>query len=81
MIAFCVAATNSNDHFVKAYTKRLKELDLTDEELVELLLVIDLTNGYNRYVQGLLLQGHEAVVRPRSGDGGGGQQRRQRGWG
>ena len=56
IIAFCVAATNSNDHFVKAYTKRLKELDLTDEDLVELLLVIDLTCGYNRYVQGLQAQ-------------------------
>ena len=56
MIAFCVAATNSNDYFVKVHTNRLKELGLTDEELVELLLVVDLTAGYNRYVQGLLVE-------------------------
>jgi hypothetical protein len=31
----------------------LKVMDMSDPELVELLLVIDLTCGYNRYVQGL----------------------------
>ena len=31
----------------------IRDLGLGDAELVELLLVIDLTCGYNRYVQGL----------------------------
>ena len=53
MAALCVAATNSNDYFAEIHTERLKELGMTDAELVEVLLVIDLVCGYNRYVQGL----------------------------
>lgn len=52
-IAFGVAATNSCDYYVGVHAARLKELGTTDEELVELLLIVDLTCGYNRYVQGL----------------------------
>ena len=53
MIALSVAATCSNDHLIASHMARLKALGLSDPELVELLLVIDLTCGYNRYVQGL----------------------------
>ena len=53
MVALCVAATNSSDYFAEIHTERLKELGMTDAELVEVLLVIDLVCGYNRYVQGL----------------------------
>ena len=53
MIGLSVAATCGNDHVIEAHMTRLKDLGLSDEELVELLLVIDLTCGYNRYVQGL----------------------------
>lgn len=53
MIALSVAATCGNDHLIAALRARLGDLDLGDAELVELLLVIDLTCGYNRYVQGL----------------------------
>jgi AhpD family alkylhydroperoxidase len=52
-IAFGVAATNSCDYYVGVHAARLKELGTTDEELVELMLIVDLTCGYNRYVQGL----------------------------
>jgi AhpD family alkylhydroperoxidase len=52
-IAFAVAATNSCDYYVRVHAGRLRELGLTDEELTELLLIVDLTCGYNRYVQGL----------------------------
>ena len=53
MIALAVAATCGNDHLIASHRTRLKDLGLSDAELVELLLVIDLTCGYNRYVQGL----------------------------
>ena len=53
MVALAVAATCGNDHLIASYRARLKDLGLSDPELVELLLVIDLTCGYNRYVQGL----------------------------
>lgn len=53
MLAFAVAATNSTDYYIRRHGARLEALGLDDEELAELLLVIDLTCGYNRYVQGL----------------------------
>ena len=53
MIALSVAATCGNDHLIAAHRTRLEDLGLSDAEVVELLLVIDLTCGYNRYVQGL----------------------------
>lgn len=53
MLAFAVAATNSTDYYVWRHGARLKALGIDDSELAELLLVIDLTCGYNRYVQGL----------------------------
>jgi len=53
MLAFCIAATNSNDYFINVESKRLKDLGLSDKERVELVLVVDLCCGYNRYVQGL----------------------------
>lgn len=53
MIAFAVAATDGNDYYIRRHGRRLKRLGLDEEELVELLLVVDLTCGYNRYVQGL----------------------------
>jgi alkylhydroperoxidase/carboxymuconolactone decarboxylase family protein YurZ len=53
MIAFCVAATSGSDYLVRAFAGRLRDLGTSDEDIAELLLVIDLTTGYNRYVQGL----------------------------
>ena len=53
MIALSVAAVCSNDYLIANHMERLKDLGLSDPDLVELLLVIDLTCGYNRYVQGL----------------------------
>lgn len=53
MIAFCVAAVSGSDHLVRAFASRLRNLGTSDEDFAELLLVIDLTTGYNRYVQGL----------------------------
>jgi AhpD family alkylhydroperoxidase len=56
MLAFAVAATNGADYYIRRHGKWLKEVGFDDDELVELLLVIDLTCGYNRYVQGLQVE-------------------------
>jgi AhpD family alkylhydroperoxidase len=56
LIALCIAATNSNDYFVQSHTRRLKALGLKDNELVEALLIVDLSCGYNRYVQGMQVE-------------------------
>lgn len=53
MVAYCVAATSGSDHLTDHHAKRLKDLGTTDREFLEMLLIIDLTCGYNRYVQGL----------------------------
>jgi len=53
MVAFCVAATSGSDHLTAHHARRLKELGTTDAEFLELLLIVDLVCGYNRYVQGL----------------------------
>lgn len=53
MVAFCIAATSGADHLVDYHARRLQELGTTDREFLEMLLIVDLTCGYNRYVQGL----------------------------
>ncbi|MSO94145.1 MAG: carboxymuconolactone decarboxylase family protein [Rhodospirillales bacterium] len=64
MVAFGVAATNSSDYGTQIYSRRLKELGVSDPEMTELLLVIDLACGYNRYVQGLLVATGEKAFAP-----------------
>lgn len=53
IVTLAVSATNNCDYCVKIHTARLKELGMTDRQLVELMMVVDLANGYNRFVQGL----------------------------
>lgn len=66
MVAMGIAATNSNDYYVTTHTGRLRELAMSDEEIVELLLTIDLACGYNRYVQGLQVKCGETPFVPSS---------------
>jgi AhpD family alkylhydroperoxidase len=53
IITLAVSATNNCDYCVNIHTARLKELGMTDKQIVELMMVVDLVNGYNRFVQGL----------------------------
>jgi AhpD family alkylhydroperoxidase len=64
MVALGVAATNGNDAYVDAYTTRLRQMGTSDKDLVELLLVVDLACGYNRYVQGLQISPGERAFVP-----------------
>lgn len=56
LVALAVAATNGADYHIRRHLERLRELGYSAEDLVELLLVVDLACGYNRYVQGLQIQ-------------------------
>lgn len=56
LVAFSIAATNGNDYFVRFLANRLRDTSITDDDLVEVLLIVDLTCGYNRYVQGLQIE-------------------------
>src|SRR5215468_10403365 len=53
IVTLAVSAVNNCDYCVKIHTVRLKQLGMTDEEIVELMMVVDLATGYNRFVQGL----------------------------
>jgi AhpD family alkylhydroperoxidase len=53
MVAFSVAATSGSEYLARVLARELNRLGFGDDDFVELLLVIDLTCGYNRYVQGL----------------------------
>jgi AhpD family alkylhydroperoxidase len=53
IITLAVSIINNCDYCVKIHTGRLKQLGMTDEELVEMMMVVDLAAGYNRFVQGL----------------------------
>jgi AhpD family alkylhydroperoxidase len=54
IVTLAVSATNNCDYCVKYHTIRLKELGMSDEELVELMMVVDVVNGYNRFAQGAM---------------------------
>lgn len=53
MLAYSVAATSGADHLIAHHARRLKDIGTTEAEFMEMLLIVDLTCGYNRYVQGL----------------------------
>ena len=64
MIAYVVAATSGSDHAIATYAKRLRELDLTAVEMAELVFIVDVVCGYNRYVQGLQVDPLEGQRKP-----------------
>jgi len=64
MLAYCVAATVGNDFHVRLFSDELRGMGVPDQTIVEMLLVIDLACGYNRYVQGLQTQQEEKPFGP-----------------
>jgi AhpD family alkylhydroperoxidase len=61
MVGLCVSACNGSDYFVDVHTRCLRDLAVTDSVLVEVVFLVDVVCGYNRYVQGL-------QVNPREGE-------------
>jgi len=55
-IALTVSILNNCEMCITAYTKKLKEAGVTDEEIVELLSVIDLMSGLNHFNNGLMIK-------------------------
>lgn len=56
MIAVAVSATNNCEYCVNAHTAALKRMGVTDAELLELMAVVDLFNGFNRFADGLRIE-------------------------
>lgn len=56
IVALAVSATNGCDYCVNAHAAALKKLGVDDAGLVELMAVVDLFNGLNRFLDGLRLE-------------------------
>ncbi len=56
MIAVAVSAANNCEYCVNAHTAALKSLGVTDAELVELMAVVDLFSGLNKFLDGLRVE-------------------------
>lgn len=56
IIAVAVSATNGCEYCVNAHTAALKSLGLGDAEITEVMAVVDLFNGFNRFLDGLLIE-------------------------
>jgi AhpD family alkylhydroperoxidase len=48
-----VSATNGCKYCTEVHLDVVKELGLDDEAVVELMAVVDLFNGFNKFVEGL----------------------------
>ena len=53
LIALTTSINNGSDICIANHTKQLKNMGLTDEELLEVIAVIDATSGINRVNTGL----------------------------
>ena len=56
MIAVAVSATNNCEYCVNAHTAALKRMGVTDAELLELMSVVDLFSGFNKFADGLRIE-------------------------
>jgi AhpD family alkylhydroperoxidase len=56
IIAVAVSATNGCEYCVNAHTAALKAMGLGDAELTEIMAVVDLFNGFNRFLDGMLVE-------------------------
>jgi AhpD family alkylhydroperoxidase len=56
MIAVAVSATNGCKHCTETHLDAVRELGLDDEAVVELMAVVDLLSGFNRFVEGLQIE-------------------------
>jgi AhpD family alkylhydroperoxidase len=56
VIALAVSATNNCAYCIDAHTAALKRMGLGDQELTELMAVVDLYNGFNKFLDGLRVE-------------------------
>lgn len=56
IIALAVSATNGCEYCVNAHTAALKSLGLGEAEITEVMAVVDLFNGFNRFIDGMLIE-------------------------
>jgi AhpD family alkylhydroperoxidase len=56
IIALAVSATNNCEYCVNAHTALLKGMGLDDAAIVELISVVDLYSGFNKFLDGLRVE-------------------------
>jgi len=56
VIALAVSATNNCEYCIHAHTAALKQMGYGDQELTELMAVVDLYNGFNKFLDGLRVE-------------------------
>jgi len=56
VIALAVSATNNCEYCIHAHTASLKGLGLDDAAIVELMAVVELFNGINKFLDGLKIE-------------------------
>ncbi len=61
VIALAVSATNNCEYCVNAHSAALKQMGYDDAALIELMAVVDMFNGFNKFLDGLRV---ESDVKP-----------------
>ena len=56
VVALAVSATNNCEYCINAHTAALRRLGFGDEEITELMAVVDLFNGFNKFLDGLKVE-------------------------
>jgi alkylhydroperoxidase/carboxymuconolactone decarboxylase family protein YurZ len=56
MLSLAVSATNNDQYMIIENTNCLKALGVTDAEIAEVMTVVDVTNGLNKFVKGFQIQ-------------------------
>lgn len=56
IIALAVSATNNCEYCIHAHTAGLKRLGMDDGGIVELMAVVELFNGFNKFLDGLRIE-------------------------
>jgi AhpD family alkylhydroperoxidase len=56
VIALAVSATNNCEYCINAHTAALKGMGFGDQEITELMAVVDMFNGFNKFLDGLRVE-------------------------
>lgn len=56
VIALAVSATNNCEYCVNAHSAMLKQMGYDDAALIELMAVVDMFNGFNKFLDGLRVE-------------------------
>ncbi|MDT7042288.1 carboxymuconolactone decarboxylase family protein [Candidatus Nitronereus thalassa] len=56
VIALAVSATNNCEYCVNAHSAALKQMGYDDAALTELMAVVDMFNGFNKFLDGLRVE-------------------------